>query len=193
MFQLRKERRLLTELVRHKNSMNTKNILFKVLVSVFAMSVSGNAFHTFHTSLTRMDYNEKEKLIEITIQLFTHDLVPVLEKKAGSAIDLEKDADNDNILLDYLDENFILNRNGVSIGKLAWVGKETKVDRVYVYVEIPYEGSFENLELKNSIFFESFPAQTNLVTFHFGDSKADLVFKIKDKFKKFAFVKKALN
>jgi hypothetical protein len=76
---------------------------------------------------------------------------------------------------------------------LVWVGKETKVDRVYVYVEIPFDGGLENLELTNTIFFESFSLQTNLVTFHWGDSKADLVFKVKDNFKDVSFVDKSLD
>jgi hypothetical protein len=131
-----------------------------------------------------MDYNAKDKIIEITIQLFTHDLLPVLERKSRQkSIDIEKTPDIDKILLSYLNENFILKDEKDFVRELKWIGKEIKVDQVYVYVEIPFEGSFENLKLKNSIFLESFAEQTNLVIFHFNEEKADLLFKVGDKFK----------
>ncbi len=139
-----------------------------------------------------MDYNAKDKIIEITIQLFTHDLVPVLEIQAQQkSIDLEKTPEIDKILLSYLNENFILKDEKDSVRELKWVGKEIKSDQVFVYVEIPFESSFENLKLKNSIFFENFTEQTNLVIFHFNEEKADLLFKVGDKFKEIKPIKKA--
>jgi hypothetical protein len=49
--------------------------------------------HTFHTTLTRIDYNEKEKLAEISIQIFTHDLSPTLETVTKKRVDFEKTKD----------------------------------------------------------------------------------------------------
>ena len=141
------------------------------------------AAHRYHTSLTRMDYNEQERLVEISIQLFTHDLVPALEQKAGKRIDLEKTPEVDKLILGYLNENFVLkNKNGESPA-LKWVGKELQVDAVWVYVEIPATENLAGANLQNTILFESFPEQTNLVIARFGGKKADLMFKVGDKFK----------
>lgn len=161
-----------------------------ILLFTISLTTASDTFavHKYHTSLTRMDYNAEDKLIEITIQLFTHDLVPVLEKQQKSRIDLEKTPDIDKILLAYLNEKFILKDEKESVKTLNWVGKEIKVDLAYIYVEIPFEGSFENLKLNNSIFFESFAEQTNLVVFRFNDKKADLFYKVGDKFKEIKFV-----
>ena len=130
-----------------------------------------------------MDYNEKEKLIEVTIQLFTHDLVPVLEKQTKKSIDLEKTADIDKILLEYLSRNFVLNNKKGEAQKLNWVGKEIETDTVYVYIEIPMPEAIEGSQLQNTIFFESFAEQTNLVNARFNEKKADLLFVAGDKFK----------
>jgi Domain of unknown function (DUF6702) len=143
----------------------------------------GAQAHRYHTSLTRIDYNEKEKLVEITIQIFTHDLVPVLEKRAGKEIDLEKTADIDKIILEYLSQNFVLKNKKGEAQKLNWVGKELEVDTAYVYVEIPSAESLEGFSLQNTIFFESFAEQTNLVTARFDGKKADLLFVVGDKSK----------
>lgn len=165
---------------------------FAILAVSIGLSVNvfPKAFHKYHTSLTRMDYNAKDKLIEITIQLFTHDLLPVLERQTKNKIDLEKTPDIDKILFAYLSENFILKGEKDEIKPLKWIGKEVKVDLAYVYVEIPFEGNFENLKLNNSIFFESFAEQANLVVFRFNGEKSDLYFKVGDKFKEIKSVKK---
>ncbi len=150
-------------------------------------SWTGNALpstlHTYHTSLTRMNYNQKEKLVEVTFQLFTHDLVPMLEKRTKKQIDLEKTPDIDKSIVKYLDENFVLKDKNGEIKKIVWVGKEIKADTVFVYIEIPLSEDFGNYSLQNTLFFESFPEQTNLVIVRFGEKKADLLFKVGDKFK----------
>jgi hypothetical protein len=153
----------------------------KIAVLIFSMLLTFNVFglpaHTFHTSLTRIDYNEKEKLAEISIQLFTHDLVPSLERFAKKSVDLEKTPDVDKIILQYLEANFVLTDKKGEKRKLRWVGKEHKVETFYVYIEIPLEEDFDGYKLQNTIFFESFPQQANMVVARFGGKKADLLFK----------------
>lgn len=167
--------------------MKYRNILKTAVIVIFASVLSVNAFsfkaHKYHTSLTRIDYNADEKLVEITIQLFTHDLVSVMEKQTKNSINLDKKGEIDKVLLDYLNLNFVLRQKNSPELQLKWVGKESKVDQTYVFVEIPFEGKIDELELKNSIFFESFREQTNLVIFNNNAQKADLLFKVGDKFK----------
>lgn len=168
-------------------------IYFKYLVftAIFVLSLTANALpsnlHTYHTSLTRIDYNEKEKLAEISIQMFHHDLVPVLEKRTKKRLDLEKTPDVDSIILKYLDENFVLKDKRGEIKKLVWVGKEMKADTIFVYVEIPLEKDFGGFDLQNTLFFESFPEQTNFVIARSNQKKADLLYKVGNKFKEIKF------
>ncbi len=146
-------------------------------------NVLASTLHTYHTSLTRINYNQKEKLAEVTIQLFVHDLLPTLEKRTKKQIDLEKTPDIDKFILKYLDENFVLKDKNGEIKKLVWVGKEITVDTVFIFVEIPLSEDIKDYSLQNTLFFESFPEQTNLVIARFGEKKADLLFKVGDKFK----------
>lgn len=173
-----------------KRTLIHKNLIFRfagvwLVLSLFAFHFSlFTAFaHRYHTSLTRMDYNEKEKLVEISIQIFTHDLVPVLEQQAKKRVDLEKTPEVDKLILDYLNENFVLKNKNGETQALRWVGKELEVDSIWVYVEIPSAESLAGANLQNTLFFESFPEQTNLVIALFGGKKADLMFKVGDKFK----------
>ena len=155
-------------------------ILFTFHFSLFTAPVSA---HRFHTSLTRIDYNSEEKLFEISIQLFTHDLIPLLEQRSGKRVDLEKTLNVDKIILEYLNENFVLSDKEGEKKNLKWVGKESDIDSVRIYLETPSNENLENYKLKNTIFFESFREQTNLVVCRYDGKKADLMFKVGDKIK----------
>ena len=151
------------------------------------MAVSVNAssanLHRFHTSLTRIDYDNEQKLFEISIQLFTHDLTPLLERKSGKRLELDKSPEVDRIILAYLNENFVLSDKSGAAKTLKWVGKESDVDSIWIYLETASTEGLENYKLKNTIFFESFPEQTNLVICRYNDKKSDLIFKVGDKIK----------
>ncbi len=170
--------------MKNKIAKNSKNHFRTVFVYAFLIFSFYNApveaRHRFHSSFTRMDYNAKDKLVEISIQLFTHDLVPVLERQAKKNIDLEKTPDIDKLLFDYLNLNFVLRDKKGDPRLLKWVGKEIKSDVVNIYIEIPSGESFNGWSLRNSIFFESFPIQVNYVVTRYGDKKIDLYFKVGD-------------
>lgn len=127
-----------------------------------------------------MDYNAEKKTVEISIQLFTHDLTPTLQKLYKEDVNLDKNDESDKYIRDYLSKNFVLTDSEGKTGEIKWVGKETGVDFTYVYFEIPFVGSLENATLKNTIFFESFAEQTNLVICRYEGKKADLLYKVGD-------------
>jgi hypothetical protein len=153
------------------------------LILSWTVNVFPSGFHTFHTSLTRIDYNSKEKNIEISIQLFNHDLQPMLERRLKKRVDLEKTAEVESEIFLYLQENFIFQNKKGEVQKLKWVGKEFDNDVMLVYIEIPFDEDLDGARLQNSIFFESFPEQTNIVVAQVGEKKIDLLYKSGDKFK----------
>ena len=159
--------------------------VFAFLLFTFYLLPLPAEAHTYHTSLARMDYNEKEKTIEISIQLFIHDVVPMLERRLKKRVDIEKTSEVDGELFKYLEETFVFQNKKGETQNLNWVGKEFENDVVYVYLEIPVAESPEGAKLQNTIFFESFPQQTNYVIVQFGKKKSDLLYKSGDKFKEF--------
>jgi len=168
------------EITKNLRSLFYYFLLFTFAFSLFTFSASA---HRFHTSLTRIDYNSEQKLFEISIRLFTHDFVPILEEKSGRRIDLEKTSNVDKLILEYLNENFVLTDKKGDVKKMKWVGKELDVDSVQIYLETASNENLENYKLKNTIFFESFSEQTNLVVCRYDGKKADLMFKVGDKIK----------
>ncbi|HEY8561408.1 MAG TPA: DUF6702 family protein [Pyrinomonadaceae bacterium] len=158
-----------------------RGFIFAFLLLPFAFLCA--EAHTYHTSLTRMDYNARDKNIEISIQLFIHDAVPMLERRLKKRVDIEKTAGVDAEMLKYLSETFVFQNNQGEPQKLRWVGREFENDVVHVFVEIPFAESLEGGKLQNTIFFESYPQQANLVVARFGEKKIDLLYKAGDKFK----------
>ena len=157
--------------------------LFFIFVLIISQTVNALPFgaHRFHTSLTRIDYNAEQKLFEITIQIFSHDLTSVLKGKNGKPIDLEKTIDADQLIFDYLSGNFVLTNAKGETKTLKWIGREFDADSVRIYLETDSAENPEGFKLKNSIFFESFPEQKNLVVCRYDGKKADLMFKVGDK------------
>jgi hypothetical protein len=157
--------------------------LFFVLVLIISQTVNALPLgsHRFHTSLTRIDYDAKQKLFEITIQVFSHDLVSVIKGKNDKSIDLEKTPDIDKLIFDYLNANFILTTAKGETKILRWIGKEFDADSMRIYLETDSTENPEGYKLKNIIFFESYPKQTNLVVCRYDGKKADLIFKVGDK------------
>lgn len=158
--------------------------MFKKLILLICFSFYCSGFaaaHTFHTSLTRMDYNREEKTAEITIQVFAHDLEKAVEKRAGKRVNLEKSPDAVKFVLEYLNERFVFKNKAGEAKKLVWVGKEQSADSIWLYVETAMPEGFAGATLENSLFFDLANDQVNLVTARFDGKKVDLSFKPNDK------------
>lgn len=166
-----------------KNSM----AIFLILPVACCLLSSLAAAHTFHTSLTRMDYNAKDQTVEITIQVFAHDLETAVEKRAGKRINLDKSKDAAKFILEYLNDRFALKNKAGETKKLAWVGKEQSADSVWLYVETESTEGLENSSLENRLFFELHDDQVNLVTFRAAGKKQDFAFKPGDSAKQITF------
>jgi hypothetical protein len=146
--------------------------------------------HDYHTSLTRIDHDAKEGLLEITVRVFDHDLEAVLAKKAGARVNIGDSKDSDALIFDYVEKNLIVRDAAGSPLKLEWVGKEMATDIIYLYIEARYEGDPAMLLVADRLFCEEFPEQVNLLQARYSGFRSDLVFKPGDGFKQLGSGKK---
>lgn len=156
-----------------------------LIIGVVLLAANLSFGHKYHTSLTRIEYNDKDKNLEISIRLFVHDVGPMLENRLRKRVDLEKTPEVDSELQKYLAENLVFKRPGGSDLNVKWVGKEFESDTLFIFVECPFDGDPSELSLQNTVFFDLFAEQANLVVAKFGDRKYDLVFKSGDRVKPF--------
>ncbi len=141
------------------------------------------AVHAFHTSLTEIQYNAKEKSLEISIRMFTDDLETTLTKfNNGQKVMVGGKNDNSEIILSkYIQQHFAIISPQKQKKALTILGKELEGDATWVYVEIPNSQDFKGQTLYNSLMQEMFDDQTNLVNLTYLGNKKTFLFNAKTK------------
>ncbi len=152
------------------------------LILFLCLSSLGFKKHDFHTSITRMDYNAKEKSFEVSIRVFTDDLEKVLSKENGGQKFVVVNNDkNDTFVEKYIRKHFALITTAKQKKPYSYIGKEQEADATWVYVEIPCAEALTGFSLQNSIMLDFFDDQVNLVNFNYQGQKKSYIFKNEDK------------
>jgi hypothetical protein len=141
----------------------------------------GVGVHAFHTSLTEIQYNSKEKSLEISIRMFTDDLEMALTKaNNGQKIMIGGKNDNSEAVLNkYIQQHFAIITPQKQKKTLTVLGKEIEGDATWVYVEIPNSQDLKGHILYNNLMQELFDDQTNLVNFVYLGNKKTYLFNAK--------------
>jgi hypothetical protein len=139
--------------------------------------------HTFHTSLTRIEFNAEEQSVEVTIQLFTHDLEEALSRRGGRRVMLDRTPDADKLTLSYIQDYLKLKDKKGNLMSFSWVGMEPEADAVLVYVEAKMPEGIRGGHLKNQLLFDLVEDQVNITNLRNGEARTDAVFRPGDDFK----------
>ncbi|WP_310586907.1 DUF6702 family protein [Runella slithyformis] len=134
--------------------------------------------HDFHTSITRMDYNAKDRAFEISIRVFTDDLEKALSKdNNGQKIVVVNNDKNDPLVEKYIRKHFALITAQKQKKAYSYVGKEQEADATWIYIEIPSQEAVSGLSLQNTIMHDLFDDQINLVNLNYQGQKKSYIFK----------------
>jgi len=129
--------------------------------------------HDFHTSIAEIEYNSKSKVFEVSLRVFLDDF----EKAIGTQMLEEHSAVYDPVIMKYLKQKFyLINRRGKK-KKMTLIGKEFKVNVMWLYIEIPYRESLRKAKLNNSILMEHFDDQVNIVNLKYRGKKESFLFR----------------
>jgi len=151
-------------------------------IRILSLLVIGLAFapvahaHRYHTSVTRLEYNEEERLVEITVQTFADDIEAALSKRGGESVRLDSTAKTNALLLDYF-RNVVELRNGDTGLELQWIGMELKGHSVWFYLQARMPKVLSRMTLSNRLLFDLFRDQVNIVNVFKGGKREGLVFK----------------
>ncbi|MDP6907916.1 MAG: hypothetical protein QF371_00345 [Flavobacteriales bacterium] len=123
------------------------------------------SLHDFHSSVTQVEFNTKTHSLEITVRLFTDDLMVSLEDSGFPKMEIgttkEPPEANEN-LEKYLQKHLAFTVNGKS-HPFKYLGKEAQDDATWCYLEIEEVASVNKLEVTNTLMLSSFDDQTNMV------------------------------
>lgn len=121
--------------------------------------------HPLHVSTTDINYNAKDKSLEVICRIFTDDFEAVLASNSNQKIDLlnsRSKKEMDVLVAKYLKSHLSYRINN-RIAEANYVGYEVDKEAVNVYLEIPGVGSVQTLAITNSILFDRFDDQMNIV------------------------------
>ncbi len=136
-----------------------------VLVVLLPILFASTRIHKYYVSVTKVEYVEEQKSVQIITQIFIDDFENLLRQRYDESITL--DIENELTTVDYymeryLREKLLININGEPT-KLVFLGKEYKDDITYCYLEIENISSIKSFSITNNVLFDLFDDQQNIV------------------------------
>ncbi|WP_027418469.1 DUF6702 family protein [Crocinitomix catalasitica] len=140
-----------------------------ILSILFIFSAQSYA-HKYYVSISDLKYNAETETIEGYVKVTAHDLEMILSKAFLEEVELENVSDTSIIGLhiqQYLNENLKIYSNGVQ-AKQTYVGKEVTLrDELFIYFTFTGIKDPSNIEIHNSLLYEYFKAQQNIVHYKY--------------------------
>lgn len=121
--------------------------------------------HPLHLSVSDIDHNPEAKTLEITQRLFADDLEDALRQFSGEKVDVLNPADPEHLkelIGEYVQQHFIISLNEQPQA-LHYLGYEQEEDAMWLYFQLTEVPDFSSIGVKNTVFFEMFDDQTNII------------------------------
>ncbi len=143
------------------------NILFVLFLLFSNTSTSISDSHEFHLSNSTINYDTKEKSIQVSMRMFIDDLELALEPVAGDSLQIctrKEDAGAEAYIFSYILEHLILEVEGKALSPV-FIGKEPSDDlaAVWCYIEFENVESFSTLSITNTIMVDLYEDQKNMI------------------------------
>ena len=130
--------------------------------------------HKYYVSTTLIDFDNKTQSFEITLKVFYDDLEKDL-KLDSKKVDYIKDYEYLNeIYKPYLNQNFQINFDKEAI-LINYLGFEKRQDQINFYMEINSDLLGQSIEIQNSILYNSFPNQKNIILIRKGKFRKSFI------------------
>jgi hypothetical protein len=122
--------------------------------------------HPIHLSVSEINYNEKDKALQITSRIFLDDLeLSIRNQLKQPDLDLLEPGPgltSEKLISDYVIKRFSVKLDG-KVQKLNFLGFEREDPAVICYIEIENVKKFKTIEVKNEIIMETHDDQSNLI------------------------------
>jgi hypothetical protein len=129
--------------------------------------------HPLYIGVTEIRHNAKEKILEVSCKLFTNDFEAALEKVAKAKVDLSSPKDKkitDKLIDDYVEKHLQLKCDGRPVS-LHFIGSEKETDGTWSYFQVNDIPSVRRIEVTNSLLYDSFDQQINIIHATVGEER----------------------
>jgi hypothetical protein len=123
------------------------------------------ALHPLHVSVTEIEYNEKEKRLEVMMRVFIDDLELALRSRFNKPemdILAPTSPTLDEMMNEYLKDHFKITLDN-KVQKTSYLGHERDGEAFVFYVEVPNIKKWKEIVVTNDIIMEMYDDQSNLV------------------------------
>lgn len=158
------------------------------MLVIVAMTFFGFA-HPFYLSVTDLKFNPVEKTLEGSVKIFVNDLEKTLSKIHNQKVDLLHPADktqNLKLLEEYVQKNLRIRCNGKDL-KLHCLGAEVESEACWIFLQAVCDGQPGQVQVENSILYEYFHAQSNIVQLEVNNEKRSGKVNFPDKVLNFSY------
>ena len=132
-----------------------------VKVPVFTVA----AKHPFYVSVTEINHNTKDKILEISCKIFTNDFETTLEKFGHAKVDLSAPKDKkalDKLITAYIVKHLQLKVNGQPVA-LQYIGNEKEAEATWAYFQVNNVEAVKKVDVLNSLLYDSFDKEINII------------------------------
>ena len=135
---------------------------------------AGSVRHPLHTTLAELHYDERGRVVTITVRLFAADLAGALRRRGKTS--LPDSPAGAAATLAYLNETFILSSREGRPLPLRLEGIRRTGDLLWVTVSATSMSGLAGLTLRNSVLMDVFSDQVNIVQVADGAARRSLLF-----------------
>lgn len=121
--------------------------------------------HPFYVSVTEIEQNSKDGIIEISCRIFTDDFENTLRTFQNKKVDLLNPSDRNaaNQMIEaYIKKHLGINING-KLQNLQFVGYEKNEEAVECYFQINWKEQIKTVDIFNNLLFEYKSEQINII------------------------------
>jgi hypothetical protein len=123
-------------------------------------------FHPLHISVTEIEFDEKDKALEIMMRVFIDDLELTLRNNLKQP-ELDILQPNNGMTIDQIASGYLKDRFKITLDnkvqKVNYLGHEREGDAFIFYIEVSNVKRWKTIQILNSIITETHDDQSNLV------------------------------
>ena len=137
------------------------------VTSVFAVyAFVLSLFHPLHVSVTEIEFDEKDKSLEVMMRVFMDDTELTMSNRYNQPnldiLNLKDGMTIDQMMKDYTKEHFKVTLDG-KLQEAKYLGHEKDGDVFILYIEVPNIKKWKTIQVQNDVFMETHNDQSNLV------------------------------
>ena len=146
-----------------KNTRVAKYSLFGILLLL--MSSFHTSKHPFYVSVVELHYKQKERILQVSVKLFSNDLEDALQRTSKKNIDLlhpKHQSETDSVLIHYISKRLAIQVNSKT-QVLNFIGYEKEEEAIWTYLEIKNCALPKKIDIDTHLLYDFLPQQINIV------------------------------